>query len=73
MIHISLNPFALLILKLLGVIKKPPPPPFLFCCDQLSQTLSSAPMQPESALLLQIESSLPASVIDCATGYHCCS
>lgn len=30
-----------------------------FSGDQLSQTLSSAPMQPESGSLLQIESSLP--------------
>lgn len=56
-----LKPLCTAHFKTPGCHKEAPPPPFLFCCDQLSQTLSSAPMQPESALLLQIESSLPAS------------
>lgn len=54
MIHVSLNPSALLIFK-----DSPSLSPH-FCCDQLSKTLFSVPVQPERGSLLQIESSLPA-------------
>lgn len=57
MIHVSLNLFAY---ENSEASQKEAPLPLHLCCDQLSQTLSSAPMQPESGSLLQIESSLPA-------------
>lgn len=48
MIHISLNPFALLILKLLGVIKKPPPLPFSSAAISFLRRCPQRPCSPRA-------------------------
>lgn len=54
MIHVSLNPFALLILKLLGVIKKPPLLPLSSAAISFLRRCPQRPCSPRAACFYKL-------------------